>query len=214
MNIVVTEIDKTDFSLSQVADLLHESFKERLDQGLNLGGATITADELLECKSKGEIFVAYSEGSKQLLGTVVIYLKRNLFGKEFWLHDFVGVSSAAKRLGIGSKLLEQCVIYAKTHNATYIESCTAVNAKSSVNWHLKNGFKIVKFASYKDKNYFSYIFRLQLKHPSIWDCGLFRGIVFGFYWINVRMLLREDGTPTWLGSIVRMLWLPIKKKLK
>ncbi len=214
MEIVVDNLDNTDFSLDQVAELMHDAFRERVEQGLNLGGATIEVEELKQCQEKGAIFVAYGAEDKQMLGAVVIYLKRNLFGKEFWLHDFVGVSSSAKRLGIGSKMLEKCVEYAKQQGAEFIESCTAVKATSSVNWHLKNGFRIVKYASYKDKNYFSYVFRLQLRKPSFWNCGLFRAVVFGFYWVGVRLLLKEDGTATWLGKIVRLIWLPIKKRIK
>ena len=73
-----------------------------------------------------------------------------------------------KGKGIGSLLIKALRAKALEQNCEYISCSTAVDAVSAVKVHLKNGYQIVGLKSFKSTNYYSYLFRMQLK-PSQWS---------------------------------------------
>lgn len=201
MNIVVDRLENTQFTYNDVAELLHESFKERLDSGLNMMGSFVDENMLEEMNSRGAIFVAYIEKEQRLVGCNVLTVNEwsdGIFGN----HQFVGISSDFKRCGIGGVLFAKLLDYAKSCGCDYLTSTTSVKAKSSIAWHKKIGFKIYKYASYGCTNYFSYIFRMDLTDKSILRLWLPRTALLIASFVITRLSQNEDGDITRLGNVL------------
>ena len=84
---------------------------------------------------------------------------------------------------------------------------TAIDAKSSVNWHKKNGFRIIELQSSPSTNYYSYIFRKQLVHDPKWSNPVYCKLQYWKSAIRCRMYKLangEDRKSKWLDLY---LWL-------
>lgn len=159
MDLMITSIGDSPFSYSEVVDLIHSSFEERLNQGLHFTCSTITIDQFIEKTKKGIVLVAWDSDSSSLLGSSTVSIRKDKKGVLYGYHEYLAISPKAKRLGVGTKLLES-----HTHNlintcAQYVLSDTAVGADSSVKWHVKNGFRIIGLRSFPSTNYYSFKFR-------------------------------------------------------
>jgi GNAT superfamily N-acetyltransferase len=160
----IDELNNTVFTLSDVVSLMHAAFEERTRQGLTMGGSSITEEELAQILTNAVIFVAYSD--KELLGVLTArYTERQRrSGVERYCHlGYVAVAPTAKRGGIGGQLLSRLEEHAKKEDCAYIISNTAESADSSVAWHLKHGFRKLKYTKWKSRNYNSIIFRKEIK---------------------------------------------------
>lgn len=205
MDIVITSIDVSPFSNEDVVNLLHESFQERLGQGLEFTCSTMTVDSFKNRTKNGTILVAWDSDINDLLGTATVTLRTDSKGIVYGYHENLAIRPKAKRLGIGTKLLEEHIIIVINAGGQYVLSDTAVGAESSVRWHLKNGFKIIALRSFPSTNYFSYIFRRQLTPSKLWDSKLYTSFRYHLSSIIIRMLYKEDGTNTCLGRWVSRL---------
>ena len=164
MNIEIRIKDES-ISWEELTDLVHESFQERLDQGLHFSSSDITPEDFKRYGSSRIVLVAIDRDSNALAGTVSLQLNKKddiLWG----YHGGLAVKPRYKRHGIATRLFGRLVEIAKENRCEYIQSDTSVGAKSSVKWHKKNGFKIVDLCSFKSTNYYSYIFKKDLTpHP-------------------------------------------------
>ncbi len=181
-----------DISWDDLADLLHESFQERLQQGLHFSCSYLTANDL-EAKSNGDVvLVAVDTDDNILAGTVSFEINSKEQEKRAY-HYNLAVRPQYKHHGIATQLLQKGVEIVKEHGCEYIISDTAVGAKSSVHWHLKNGFRIVGLKSFSATNYYSYLFRLQLnKHP-LWNNVAFCKMCFLLSAAKCRICYMESG---------------------
>lgn len=155
--------EESRFTLSDIVELLHSAFKERAEQGLNMGGISISAEELETILKDAEMYVA--EREDRLVGVLTArYAKRETRTKpEMYCHlGYVAVSPAEKRGGIGGMLLNRLEEDAKKKGCRYLISNTAESAESAVAWHLKQGFRKIKYTHWKSRNYPSIIFRKEL----------------------------------------------------
>jgi GNAT superfamily N-acetyltransferase len=151
------------FSISDIIHLLHSAFKEREEQGLNMGGINISVEELEIILQDAVMYVA--EREDHLIGVLTArYAERETRTKpELYCHlGYVAVSPAEKRSGIGGMLLNCLEEEAKKKGCRYIISNTAESAESAVAWHLKQGFRKIKYTHWKSRNYPSIIFRKEL----------------------------------------------------
>ena len=86
-------------------------------------------------------------------------------------------------------------------------SDTAKKAASAVNYHLRNGFKIIGLISHPTTNYYSYLFRKQLTHPSPYDYKLYCKFQYLKSSIKTKLLYKENGQKSLLcrlmGKIVK-----------
>lgn len=162
MKLIIKQLQDTPISYAQITDLMHESFEERLQQGLNFTCSTMTESEFTTTMSKGTVFVALDEDSGELLGTVTIKIKTDNKGRTYAYHEYLAVSPKAKHLGVATKLAEVWKAYARENGVQYVKSDTATRAESSVRWHLKNGFQIYGVKAFPTTNYVSYIFIMYL----------------------------------------------------
>lgn len=174
--ITVTTLDQTSFTLEQVLDLVHDAFRERVEQGLHFGCATMDLETFKEKTSRSRIFVAMDQEGA-LVGTVSITWNPDARIPHAD-HDYLAVSPAAKRSGVASALKTAWEPWLRSLGCQYVLSDTAVCARSSVRWHLKQGFKIFGLRSFSSTNYYSYLFRLQYAPVRRWQGRVYPALRF------------------------------------
>ena len=162
MNVKIYKREDANITYKQIIDLIHESFQERLDQGLRYSCSFMTEEQYKERVKNGIILVAIDNDSNKLAGTLALnkYLDN---GEIHGYTEYIAVSNNYKHYGIGSLLMHEMRKVAKREGCFYILSDTSTKANSAVKYHVKNGFKIIGLESYRSTNYWSYVFRMQLK---------------------------------------------------
>lgn len=194
MNIKYSKLDNTNFTIEEVLELIHEVFSERVDEGMNFFAARMTLDQFKKKLKNTQIFVAYDEETNTLLGTGCLQICRQPRGVKYGYLFNLAVRSKAKRQGVASTLYQYRERECIDNECAYITSDTAIMARSSINYHFKNGFKIVGLRSWITTNYYSYIFRKQLKSPSNYYNNWFCRIQFVKSAIKTILLYRKDGS--------------------
>ena len=162
MKLIIKQLQETGITYAQIADFMHESFEERLQQGLRFTCSFMSAAQFEEKMKDGTVFVALDEDSGELLGTAVLHLKTDRRGRTYAYHEYLAVSPKAKHLGVATQLAVVWKAWAVENRVQYVKSDTATRAESSVKWHLKNGFHIYGVKAFKNTNYVSYIFIMYL----------------------------------------------------
>ena len=203
MNIIIKRREETGITYEQIVSLMHESFEERLLQGLKFTCSFMTVEQYKKKTSDGIIFVAIDEDTHELMGTAVVHIRKDSVGVIYGYNELAAISPKAKRCGIGSMLLRERVCEVEKKGGEYILSDTAVGATSSVKYHLKNGFKIIGLQSYSSTNYFSYLFRKQLVPSKKWNSNLYCKYVFFKSYIITKLKLKKNGSTTFLYSIYK-----------
>lgn len=191
MNIEIRQKDDS-ISWEELTNLFHEAFQERLDQGLHFTCSYFTPEDLERRSANNTVLVAIDNDVGKLVGTVSIEIINDDNG--IWAHHLnLAVKPEYKGQGIATLLLKRLLAIAKANGCDYVISDTAVGAKSSVRWHLKNGFRIIELISWKSTNYYSYVFRQQLVHDSKWSNPLYCKLHFLKNSIQCRMYHLENG---------------------
>ncbi|OWV16432.1 hypothetical protein B7990_11885 [Fibrobacter sp. UWB4] len=203
MNVVVKKREETDITYDQIVNLMHDAFEERLQQGLNFKCSSMTVDEFKKCTEHSAIFVAINLEDDSFLGFGVVSIKEeNQNQDKYAFIQDLSISPKVKRCGIGSKLQREMVCVAQNSGCKYMECTTAVGAKSSVKYHLKQGYKIIGLTSFPTTNYYSYVFRMYLQ-PSIWQNGLYCKIKYAISYLKTHLTKKEDGSFTLFGCMLK-----------
>ena len=166
MNLCYDILENTGFSYDDVVNLLHIAFHERAKQGLYFSCYNFTVDDYKRNTKGGTTFIAYDSDNNELYGMLALTLRRDEEGVLYGNHEYLAVSPASQHTGVATKLFQLCEKECIEKNADYILSDTAIGAKSSVRYHLKQGFQIVGCESFSNTNYYSYIFKKQLSSAS------------------------------------------------
>lgn len=203
MTVIVKRFQDSGVSYSELVELLHDSFKERLEQGLAFTCSSMTVEDYIEKTDGKQVFVALDCENQNLVGTVTLQFCKDPNGIIYGYHEYLAVSPKAKNNGVGSAMLNSIEEFVKAVRGEYILSDTAVGATSSVKWHLKNGFRIVRLKSYESTDYYSYGFRKQLVPSIFWDNALFCKIVFIKSSIATKMKLKKNGESTFVGKMLK-----------
>jgi len=191
--------EEAGISYKQIVDLLHESFQERLAQGLRYSCSYMTEEQFIEKTKNGMIFVAIDDESGDLVGTSTLNIHSD--GKQkYGYMEYVAIRSDYKHQGIGSLLLLLLRLKAaKDAGCSYVMSDTSVKAESAVHYHLKNGFKIIGLESYRSTNYWSYVFRMQLVPSALWENPIYRKLHYFFSYIFIKTTRDINGNDTTFG---------------
>ena len=200
MEIEISLLHESAFSYEDVVNLMHESFEERLHQGLHFTCSSMTVSQYKERTKKGIVLIARKEN--KLVGTVTLSLCKDSNNIIYGYHEYLAVHPSAKYLGIGTKLQKECVRLIVQAGGQYEISDTAVGANSSVKWHLKNGFRKVALRSYPSTNYYSYVFRKQLIPSWKWNSNLYCSTTLFISSMVVKAVYKEDGSYTIIGKLV------------
>lgn len=187
---VICRIEDSPFSYDELMNLIYSSVEERVEQNLIFNVSKMSASDFRNKNKDGIILVAFN--NNELIGTSCIHILTDNKGKNFAYHEHVFVNPKSKRSGVASKLMEKHVETAYSNGCLYIISDTAVKAKSSVRWHLKNGFRIIGLYSFKSTNYYSYIFRRQLVDDPKWS-NRYCKMKYCLSAMKCRFYYRENG---------------------
>lgn len=198
MDIIIKKKEETNISYEQIINLIHESFEERLNQGLQFTCSFMTAEDFEKRNTDGIVLVAIDNKTNDLIGTATIHIKTDEHGILYGYSEYLAISSKKKRCGIGTLLDKECERICKKAKCEYIMCDTATEAKSSVKYHLKMGFKIVGLESYSSTNYFSYLFRKQLNKNSKWSSQIYCKFAYIKSFLRVKLLLKKNGSKTFL----------------
>lgn len=144
-----------------LVDLLHDSFKERLDQNLNFDCASFNMDDLKRATNNGVIIATYQDAL--LVGMCYLLLK-SIGRWQYGCHEYLAVSPKVKRDGIATSMQTVMVEIAKGMGLKMLTSSTATTADSSVKWHIKNGFIPFRVSKHGGKTYTSYHFFKPISH--------------------------------------------------
>lgn len=202
----ICRLQDSTFNHADVLELIKESFLQWQENGLDSILLRFTPSEFAENTSSAVVLVAIDDDNNDLIGTTTIVIHHSKH-EDWAYHKYLAVKPNFKGKGIATQLLKSCVEVADKSNYCYILSNTSVDAKWSVKWHLKNGFKIIGYYS-SSSNYYCYRFRYQVKNPSIWNCTLFTRAVFCLSYLKTRAMRTRDGGFTWFGRLVLRLLRP------
>ena len=90
----------------------------------------------------------------------------------------------------------------EAYDCEYMIANTSIKSKESIKWHLKNGYKIV---GYQGASVYTYLFRMQFKHPSKYDNDIY--IFFNKIFSYIYMIL------VWNPNGYNRLWVKIIKRI-
>ena len=201
MNVDIFTIEETEITKKQILSLIKLAFQERQEAGLKYECLTLSFEGFLKEIRDSIIIVAIDKDTRTLCGCTVLLFRHDkdnvLYGKE----KHTSVHPEYKGKGIGSLLIKALRTKAVEHNCEYISCSTAVDAVSAVKVHLKNGYQIVGLKSFKSTNYYSYLFRMQLKF-SQWSDSSYCKRQYKKSEKKVRIAYKADGSKTIFGKVL------------
>ena len=200
MDIAILTREEANVSYTQIIELIHESFQERLDQGLNYSCSTMNVEQYKKKTKKGVVFVAIDRATGNLAGTITLNFLEKLREKHGYM-EYVAIKNNYKHCGIGSILVNRIRNYGIQEGCDYILSDTSIKAISAVKFHLKNGFRIIGLESYRSTNYWSYVFRMQIKPSFLWSNPVFLKLHYWQSYFFMKMTRDINGNDTTMGRI-------------
>ena len=158
-NIVIKTNKEAGVPVEELYKLRKAAFQQYTDNGLYTAVQHTTIDQF-QLQLKGmSVFVVQDEATGELLGMHTLRLnkrKRRADGAN------LAVSPKAQHEGIASRMLEVEAQRLCKVGYRYIVENTAIPATWSVQWHLKNGYRIVGYSRSEKRNYPIYTFRMQI----------------------------------------------------
>lgn len=188
--ISVSLANKENVPYEELFQVMKEAFKERFEQGLDFTCLSWSFEEFISKLRNDTILIAKNVDDK------IIGFERLYFEDDFVHCGLIAVLPNYKRKGIGSLLFKTAEQLVLSRNCKYMLADTAVDAKSSVKWHLRNGFNIVGIDSGPNTNYYSYLFRKQLVHDSKWSNPLYSYFHFLLSALKCRLCYDRCGNYT------------------
>lgn len=179
-------------SWEELANLLHDAFQERLDQGLHFSCSYLTPDDFEHISADAVVLVAIDKDNDRLVGTSSVVIHPNAKGNWAYFQN-TAVHPDYKHRGVGSKLEERRTEVARENGCQYVLGDTATRAKSSINMRKKYGFRIVGLKSWPNTNYYSYVFRKQLVPHPLWSNSLFCKIHYWLSALKCKLMYHPDG---------------------
>ncbi len=195
LNIQILSLYNTPFTTEHLLHLIKDAFKERKDAGLNYVCLSMTHEDFVKELDNSVPIVAYNKYNNTLCGCSILKLCKDKNGQYYGVEKHTSVLPMYKNQGLGSKLIKRVIEIAKKYECKYLLCSTAKSATSAIKVHKKNGYKIVGLASYKNTNYYSYKFRLNI-YPSTNKNYYFRKLYFIKSVIKTILLYQKDGSFT------------------
>ena len=149
----------TDVTDEALYALSKESHRMWTGQGMDAPWMHLSFEEFQKAIRGVPMFVALDAETGELLGMHSFRTRR----KQGWCYGFrLAVTSSAQREGIASRVLAYEEEQIRLAGYRYIKEATATTANWSINWHLKNGFRIMGYYHSPNNNFANYVFRKQL----------------------------------------------------
>ena len=210
MNIIVKTWKKAGVDSEELYQLVQESFALWIEKGFDAPALHRTFEEFLQAINNAAVFVALDAETNELLGMHCFYLDSK---KKCANGFYLAVYPKYMNQGIASRMLAIEAELIRKAGYRYMQGDTAINAEWSVNWHLRNGYRIVGYRRCQGRNYASYVFRKQLycdlrHHPSdlLWTrplAPLTARLCFVASYTATRLCKHSDGSLNTLGRLAK-----------
>ena len=204
-DLCIERIEDSPFLLNDVFDFIRRIYAKRKTQGIDFWLSTCSFHDYEERVKEDSktIFVAFRHGSNDLYGTASLTIRVDKKGYKYCGMTGCAVREDIQHQRIGSRLIEKLRRTAIEEGCEYLLSTTAVNATSSVKWHLKNGFLKYGLASSSKSHYYSYVFIMPLVNTDNFYFRFGYKIHYAFSSLITKSLLNENGDYTWLGKVLK-----------
>ena len=146
-------------SAEELYELEQTAFQQGTDKRLYTSIAHTSKEQFQRYIADKAVFVAQDEATGELLGMHTLKLNKR---KGIANGANLAVRPKVQHEGIASRMLEAEAQRLRKAGYRYIVENTAIPATWSVQWHLKNGYRIVGYSRSERNNYASYIFRKQI----------------------------------------------------
>ena len=170
----------------------------------------VAQDEVVFVAQDEAVFVAQDEATGELLGMHTLRLNKRK-GRADGAN--LAVSPKVQHEGIASRMLQAEAQRLRKAGYRYIVESTAILATWSVQWHLKNGYRIVGYSRSERNNYASYIFRKQIAtdvrhHPTdlLWTrpiAPLTAKLLYCLSWLATNICKSKSGKLNAIGRIAK-----------
>ena len=210
--VIVRTNQEVSVPIEEFYELRKDAFQEYTDQGLYTAVQQTTIEQFqLQLKGKS-VFLAQDEATGELLGMHTLRLNRRRGSAK---GEDLGVSPKAQHEGIASRMLQTEAQRLRKAGYRYMVGSTAIPATWSVQWHLKNGYRIVGYSRSEKRNYPIYIFRKQIAtdvrhHPTdlLWTrplAPITAKIRYWATWMATMVCKDKAGKLNWLGRMTKKL---------
>ena len=216
-DIIIKNRKKADVTDKALYALSLESYRMWQEQGLEAPWMHRSLTEFQRIIHSVTVFVALDADTGELVGMHCFraYLRQG------WCYGFLlAVASSARREGIASRMLAYEAERIRHLDFRYIKEVTATTADWSIQWHLKNGFRIIGYYHSPNDNFANYVFRKQLmpislssptgivfilRHPvyALHSSAAFCRLRFYLSYAVARLVKHADGRNNLLGRLGR-----------
>ena len=209
-NIVIKTNKEAGVPVEELYKLRKAAFQQYTDNGLYTA-VQHTSIEQFQLQLKGKsVFVVQDEATGELLGMHTLRLNKRK-GKADGAD--LAVSPKALHEGIASRMLEVEAQRLRKVGYRYIVENTAIPATWSVQWHLRNGYRIVGYSRSEKRNYPIYIFRKQIAidvrhHPTdlLWTkpvAPITAKLRYCLTWLATNICKSKSGKLNWIGRMAK-----------
>ena len=146
-------------SVEELYELRKAAFQQYTDKGLYTAVVNTTLEQFQQQIADKAVFIAQDEATGELMGMHTLKLNKRK-GRANGAN--LAVSPKAQHEGIATRMLEVEAQRLRKAGYRYIVENTAIPATWSVQWHLKNGYRIVGYSRSEKRNYPIYTFRKQM----------------------------------------------------
>lgn len=184
--------------LEEVREPICTAFEQYVNQGLHVTCAFYTKEDVKNILQSDFYLIALTD-TNEIVGFTSCYE----CDKHIYNGRVTAVSPNAQKMGVGMLLQQERKKRLENHNCRYLISSTSIFEKPSIKWHLnKRHCHIIGFYSYKDTNYYSYIFREDiLEKSTFFDIHVKYPIRFIKQFIKTMLFLKKNGSCTILGNL-------------
>ena len=204
-NIIIIRFDKTDLSIENVHRLVNDAWQRWFEARLDSVWFHPTEEQFARTVNSRMVYVAVDSETGELLGCHMLKPDRH---RHRVSGSFLAVAPKAQGRGIATRLLEAEAAIAVKNGYTHMQGATATTATWSINWHLRNGYRIIGYQRRPQDNHPLYVFRKQLIPPSIhhlryslYSSTLFCRLRFIVSYIVTRLTKDSNGNLNVLGRI-------------
>ena len=197
-------------SVEELYELERTAFRQWTKIGLYTPATSISKERFQQYLTIKTVFVAQDEATGELLGMHTLKLnkrKGRVNGAD------LAVSPKAQHEGIASRMLKAEAQRLRKAGYRYMVGNTAIPATWSVQWHLKNGYYIVRYSRSERNNYASYIFRKQIAtdvrhHPTdlLWTrpiAPLTAKLLYCLSWLATNICKSKSGKLNAIGRMAK-----------
>ena len=208
--IIIKTYKEAEVSVEELYKLENAAFQQWTDAGLYTPVSNTSVEQLQRYIADKAVFVALDEATGELLGMHTLRLNKRK-GRADGAN--LAVSPRAQHEGIASRMLQAETQRLRKSGYRYIVENTAIPATWSVQWHLKNGYRIVGYSRIERNNYASYIFRKQIAtdvrhHPTdlLWTkpiAPITAKLRYCLTWMATMVCKDKAGRLNWLGRMAK-----------